>query len=188
MAEKSKKSKKDATDNKGLYEMCKHGRFRRAAKKSADLISTANIPKKLRKKLFSFYLEHEDSDTNIWKKIEEGPEFKEDNALEELKFTFRIDTITGGYIPLINHLQKLKKEGTLKSERDLVKRFKSDWIKDIDIVGIPPDITGENENERKENYAQMLLDSVKEIFPTAVIDHRIEKDDKFSKLSDSKKT
>ncbi|MDR4497892.1 MAG: neuraminidase-like domain-containing protein [Candidatus Scalindua sp.] len=150
-----------------------------------NIIKTTHIPDALQKKFVSLYLKHEDSDTTFWKKIEEDPDFQVNGALEELTFTFQIDTFTGRHLPLINELQRRKREGALNSARDLAKYSKGDWLNMINSqteggsIGVPPDVPGENEDEKKNNYAQRLVDSVEVAFPTAMLTHKIASDVEF---------
>ncbi|MEX2307779.1 MAG: neuraminidase-like domain-containing protein [Pirellulales bacterium] len=141
-----------------------------------DLLNTV-LPLRERQKTFlSRYVRHEGPVVDFWKGLRENPEFRGD--VENLQLTLQLGALTQNHLPLVRELRG-RPEKTLKS---LAKMDAADWRelirKQVDRtpIGFPPDVPGEDDEEKTSNYAEIMTRMLEDAFPTAAIASRIAKD------------
>ncbi len=136
------------------------------------LLSTA-IPSELQRKFLSHYVQHEGAIEDFWKTLSETPEFG-NGQIKKIQQALQLGALTGNHVPLVKELQQNEK---LKSLRDLAELDADAWLERIRKVGFPPDIEGNDDEEKAKNYANILTRIVEDAFPTAVIARHIEKEE-----------
>lgn len=131
------------------------------------------------------YLEHQDQEEPVpiehfWQSLRQDEEFK--NDIDTLQFTLQASTLTQNHLPLVKELQNLRREGKLQTPRDWAGLDEEAWARlilkqqtDGQPVGFPPDVPGKDNNEKTKNYAAMMARAIENAFPTPVIAHHLEK-------------
>jgi len=131
------------------------------------------------KKLEAFliaYVGNRGSTADFWKALRDNAAFKDD--VDNLQFTLQAGSLTWNHLPLVQHLQGMKEEGSIRSIKDLASLDSNDWLKIIDTqIGFPPNVAGKDDAEKRQNYANALTRIMADAFPTAVIANRIGRDD-----------
>lgn len=111
----------------------------------------------------------------FWNRVEGDPSVGTE-VVTELQLTLKLGELTMGHLPLLRELQRLRQEGLITHPEDLLDQ---DWMSLItarvegQIIGTPPGIPGETEDERVNNYAEALRLRVPRLFPSAVIARRV---------------
>ncbi|KAF5437921.1 Peptidoglycan-binding (PGRP) domain of peptidoglycan hydrolases-containing protein, partial [Candidatus Methanophagaceae archaeon] len=138
------------------------------------LVKTSPFLMDQQRKVFAgAYAQHEGSIEDFWEELGKLPEFSEEGSVEELQLTLQMGEFTQSHLPMVENLQERRQVGTLQSLRDLAKWDLDQWRVLIKIVGAPPDVPGNDENERVENYAEIMFETVENDYASAVVTHRL---------------
>lgn len=91
------------------------------------------------------------------------PEFRGNEALvAAVKVTHQLTALTGNHLPLVKELQtKLK----VSSAQALIDLSHDDWLKVIKKSGVPTFVSGKDDDEKQQNYAQSLQNQLNLSFP-----------------------
>ena len=148
-----------------------------------DLFETTRLSRAQREKLLNTYVRREGSVEDFWETLRTDPDFGA-KLVEEAQFALQLGAITYNHLPLI---RELKRDAGIRAMRDLARLDESDWLElirrrgaDGAIVGTPPEMAGEDDLQKQENYAQVISAIVEDAFPTAFVAERLAKDDDFT--------
>ncbi|MDB5226558.1 MAG: hypothetical protein JWN78_751, partial [Bacteroidota bacterium] len=136
------------------------------------IIARAQISDILKQKSISLFLLHNDEEFD--KAITADPELSQPKVQDEIKFVFAAKKITADDLDLLSLLSNTKSKLGLVKEKDIARLGKNDWIGLIKISGIPPEIIGNNEEERAAKYAGTLYKKAEKIYPTQVLQTRLQ--------------
>jgi len=146
------------------------------------LLNTAVPSEEIQQRFLTHYVEHKGPVEAFWETLREKPGF-ENGVVEELQTALWLGAFTRDHMPLVREIQELRRDGAMKSIRDLAKLTESDWRMLIDRkvegrpVGFPREVPGTDEEEKAATYARTLVRTLEAAFPTAVIAARAAKDD-----------
>ena len=148
-----------------------------------DLLkASTSLSKKDRRKFFVKYVDKQSNLTEFWEEVRLDPGFGR-KKVEEIQNGLRLASLTWNHLPMIKVLQK--EEGIQKMEQ-LVKYTEDGWLKLINSrnaggeeIGIPPDLPGVDDEEKKRNYAKTMARIVEASFPTPFFLKRVETDGAF---------
>jgi hypothetical protein len=154
-----------------------------------DLLETALPQNRGKQETFlKRYREHQDQEPpepieHFWQALRQTEEFKDD--IDTLQFTLQAGTLTQNHLPLVQELYNLRREGKLQTPRDWAKLDVEVWTKlirkqraDGQPIGFPPDVPGKDDTEKTKNYATMMARFIEDAFPTPVIAHHIEQENR----------
>ena len=149
-----------------------------------DLLNTMPKPfdKDKQVKLARLFAEQTSMTADFWQKAEkEG--FTADE-ISKTKAVIQLGEITQQHMPLVRELQRMGQEDPELNElRGFAKLELADWENVLrrpqengQPIGFPQDVQGEDESARITTYAVVLNQFIEKTFPTAVIAHRLDKD------------
>ncbi|WP_456457670.1 neuraminidase-like domain-containing protein [Reichenbachiella sp.] len=94
---------------------------------------------------------------------------------DTVKFIFQLGVVTQQHVPMVTELYN---NANVNSAEDLGDITEAEWLTMIDTTGVPdrPDHT----QEEKEEYAESLLTSTEQAFPTRVLKKEIDDDGDFN--------
>ena len=122
-----------------------------------ELLGASLVTREVQQDFLSRYLAREGSLEQFWRDLEEDESF-DPQAREDLRFTLHLGMLTRYHAPLMQQLQELRQQGELKSLRDLAGFDRKRWRQLLHASGgddeiiLPPDIPGQNPEERLNHY------------------------------------
>jgi hypothetical protein len=123
-----------------------------------------------------------DSTESFWDKLRGDARFGSDD-IDSIRFTVQVGALTSNHPPLIEALQKKRRDGEMSSLRDLARLDAADWEDLIQQTtngsDLPTGVPGKDAAEKIKNFATTIASSVELQFPTAVIASRLSRDDGF---------
>jgi len=128
------------------------------------------------------YVNHSGSIEEFWQGMRESPDFQ--NDVDSLQFTLQVGALTNNHLPLVQEIQGMQRNGKLTSLQDLARFDVAEWWQRIDTIGFPPDIPGDDDEEKANNYATIMAQKIEDVFPTAFTFHRIEQEENIEGKSD----
>jgi hypothetical protein len=139
------------------------------------LLEVAGLNPEKRVAFLTRYVAHTGSVEEFWSRLREDSEFNQNGAVEQLQFTLQLGILTNNHLPLVG---ALKAKPDVNNLRDLARFDVADWLELINNqqIGISPDISGENQAEKAENYAKAMVGMMETTLPTAVFASRLAKD------------
>src|SRR5919199_2106727 len=139
------------------------------------LLEVAGLNPEKRVAFLTRYVAHTGSVEEFWSRLREDSEFNQNGAVEQLQFTLQLGILTNNHLPLVG---ALKAKPEVKNLRDLARFDVADWLELINNqqIGTSPDISGENQTEKAENYAKAMVGMMEPALPTAVFASRLAKD------------
>jgi hypothetical protein len=141
-----------------------------------SIFSTCDLPTEQVSRVVDQYDERAGLSHAFWTRLEGDPSVGAE-VVTELQFTLKLGELTMYHLPLLRELQRLRQEGLITHPKDLLDQ---DWMSLItkrvegQIIGTPPDVLGETEDEKANNYVEALRVRVRRLFPSAVIARRVE--------------
>jgi receptor-binding and translocation channel-forming TcA subunit of Tc toxin/ABC toxin-like protein/neuraminidase-like protein/putative peptidoglycan binding protein/virulence plasmid A protein len=147
----------------------------------AALLGTKLQEVKQQEAFLTAYINHTGAIEEFWQKLKDRPEFSD--QVEGLQFTLQAGALTKNHLPLVQELQRMQQTGEITALSDLTRFDENDWQIIVarpsgnGIVGVPSDVSGEDDNEKVSNYARVITHMLEDAFPTAFITRRIEKDE-----------
>ncbi len=152
-----------------------------------QILMTSSIDTVAQEQFLMVYRSHEGDEDTFWDTVVDG-----DPVLQplrgELEFTIQTSNLIGKHLPLLQELQFKKQNNGIATARDLA-RFSTieDWLEVLsnpesgaNMLPIPAFINGENDEERRENYARLLSRQVELYFPTAVLTTHLQRDETYA--------
>lgn len=137
------------------------------------LLRTSAVPGALQERFCMLYANRDGRMEDFWTALRQQPDFQGDGVVDDLELTLQLGDLTGNNIPLVQALQTSRQDGTLTSLRDLAKRDVAQWQELIRTAGavssIPASIASETEDEKIENYANGIMETLKAMFPTTFV-------------------
>lgn len=141
-----------------------------------DLFETIGLTRTQQKTLLDRFVRRNGSNGSIegvWEELRRDSAFGP-QRVEAAQNALRVAALTNNHVPLI---QELQRDGLASTPRKLAQLTEVAWVRlmkrsrgsDGQIVGTPPDIPGEDEAKKQENYAHVLTAVVEDAFPTAVL-------------------
>lgn len=148
-----------------------------------DLLSTVLPDSQMQRALASLFGSHQGTGEAYWEALRGTPGFGK-AKIGQIQTTLQLGMLTGNHLPLVRELQRLGQEDPeLKELRGFTKLDVADWENILrrpqengQPIGFPADVQGQDESARITNYAGKLNHYIESTFPTAVIAHRLEKD------------
>lgn len=120
----------------------------------------------------------------FWEQLKLQPGFTDGRDIEKSKQALHLNLITANQPELTNQLLKAQdRDNELKSVYGLTKLDKADWkeqIKNAGIDSFPVWVSGTSPEEKSENYAALLEQLHKELYPTVFFASRLKKDQQSS--------
>jgi hypothetical protein len=146
-----------------------------------DILDTVHLDKDLQAEFLTTYSNYEGNFDGFWAYLLDHPTLK--TYANDLQFTMQISTLTRNHLPLITYIQDMRHIGDIKSLKDLTRLDVEDWKVILDkqnvnsIIGFPPGLPGQDDDEKATNYAKTMKSMLEDAFPTAAVAARLEKDD-----------
>ena len=139
------------------------------------LLATAALSSEIQEKFVNLCRRDDLGAEEFWNAVRTDPDLARDGAAEALEFTVHAAAVTLDNVPLVNALQSLRRQGAIRTVRDLVKLSPSEWESQIRGAGlsIPAEVTGETEGERLTRYVEIVVETLKQMFPTDVVAHSV---------------
>ncbi|MGE5290319.1 MAG: neuraminidase-like domain-containing protein [Micromonosporaceae bacterium] len=107
----------------------------------------------------------------FWATLRTDPEWR--GTLDDVQVMLQFSALTGGHLPLVTELQRMRREQQLASVEDLARLAEPDWVRLVSRVGVPAGITGDTDAEKARAYTKALSQAVEDAFPTRFIAARI---------------
>lgn len=146
-----------------------------------DLLATTLDDLERREAFLTAYVNHKGPIEEFWHGLQDSPELKD--HIEDIQFTLQLGALTSNHLPLVHELKRRQKAGEIAGLSDLTRFDENDWQALIvgrpgdRAIGVPPDVPGDDEQEKALNYARAMSNMVEDAFPTAFIARRLETDD-----------
>ncbi len=167
-----------------LIEHALKGPQKRGESSFSDLLKIASLPEDKQRIFLQAYLTYKGAHDVFWNRIRANPAFGSE-CVEALQTTMQLAALTRNHLPLIEVLQEKQHTGEINALRDLAQYNQEDWITLIESTGLPDSVPGANREEKIKNYAETMMQTIEDAFPTAVIEQCI-KDDDFLHAKDVK--
>ena len=101
-------------------------------------------------------------------------------AIDRVQLALQLGVLTHNHAPLVSHLLGPVVNGQpISSLQDLSGLTRIDWFNMLaltqggQVIGVPADVPGANDSERRWNYATTLARGIEEAFPSAVLAARL---------------
>ena len=140
------------------------------------LLSTSPVlSSDLQDKFIDVYIQHQGKIEDFWSELATLPAFQTPGVIDALQFTFQMDKLTQGNVPLVQAIQSLCQQQGMASTRDLTKLSADDWKKLIttpvngQVVPVPSSVAGATRDEQVANYSEQILSVLQKAFPTPYI-------------------
>ena len=139
-----------------------------------ELLATTSLPRGAQEAFVDRYLKHEGPIEEFWEALREHPEFRQDGQLNDVQLTLRLSLLTQDNIALVRTL-KQRLDGDTASLRDLARLEEAEWRVLIDDLadgeedGIPRHVPGETREERRDQYARTIIETLQAAFPTTFV-------------------
>lgn len=120
------------------------------------------------------YAQHEGAIAQFWQGLRNDPGFGSD-VIDDLQFSIQLATLTANHPPLVAALRARglsRSSETAALTREGWQEILSSEI-DGQAVGTPPNIKGDTEQERINNYVTLLMERTALAFPTAKVTNRL---------------
>ncbi len=146
-----------------------------------DLLDASLLTRDQQEKFLRLYIDREGSIEDFWKSIRENPAFQKDGQVDDLQFTLQLGLITQNNAPLVRALKAGKQQDqTPTSLRDLARNLDPtalavlvDDLVDGENDGIPPRVPGETREERRENYVNGIIETLRAAFATTFVERGV---------------
>src|SRR6266568_1411429 len=140
------------------------------------LLSTSPVlSSDLQDKFIDVYIQHQGKIEDFWSELATLPAFQTPGVIDALQFTFQMDKLTQGNVPLVQAIQSSRQQQGGASARDLTKLSADDWKKLIttpvngQVVPVPSSVAGATRDEQVANYSEQILSVLQKAFPTPYI-------------------
>lgn len=143
----------------------------------AALLETTLEEKDKRRTFLTAYFDNKRPIVEFLEGLRENPELKD--HVDDLQFTFQLNTLTKNHMPLVKELQRLRRENKITSLNDLARYDEKEWEEKFvsqEGIGFPLNTQGKDDKERRKKYAKTLSNMVEDTFPTEFMYHRIKED------------
>lgn len=148
-----------------------------------DLLSTVQSNSEKQRKVANLFISHQGNTEAFWNALRETPDFDK-VEIGQIQTTLQLGTLTSNHLPLVCELQRIGQDDPeLNEMRGLARLELADWVDIISrpqengqSIGVPQEVQGEDESARIKTYAANLNSYIEKTFPTAVIAHRLDKD------------
>lgn len=156
----------------------------------SDFLTTVLPNADLRNRFLSEYAAYDGKDQEkFWTGLQSQTPFQ-GGVAEQIRFTFEAGPMAFNYLPLVEVLQRERRDGRIESVRDLAGLDESDWMGLFDKgagnrpIGIPNGVPGKTSEERRKNFAQVLVRMAETTFPTHAFTVRLERDPELPERQD----
>jgi len=145
------------------------------------LLATTLDDVEQREAFLNAYVNHKGPIEEFWHGLQASPELKD--HIEDIQLTLQLGALTSNHLPLVHELKRRQKAGEIAELSDLTRFDENDWRAIIagqrgeKPIGVPPDVPGNDEQEKVFNYARAMSNIIEDAFPTAFVTRRLEKDD-----------
>ena len=122
----------------------------------------------------------EDEPQKLWEKLKEQPGFNDEQVIKKTKLLFNVGIVSGNQPELTERLYKrLVEDPEIKDVSGFAKFTKDTWKEHIlsaRVVSFPQWVKGDTPEEKTENYAALLENFHKQMYPTTVFASRLKDD------------
>jgi hypothetical protein len=122
------------------------------------LLSTSPVlSSQLQDKFIDAYTKHQGKIEDFWSELATLPAFQAPGVIDALQFTFQMDKLAQGNVPLVQAIQSLRQQQVVSSARDLTRLSADDWKKLIttpvngQVVPVPSSVVGATRDEQVAN-------------------------------------
>lgn len=137
-----------------------------------QLLELNPLAKQQQTAFMAVYTEHNGPLSEFWEKIE-SDQVLDPETVRDVRLTFELGALTRNHIPLVGELRKLFQQGEVQTKRELAKYSREDWKQvftrpgpDGSPIGVPPDTDGENDEEKREQFAAIIEQRFERAYPT----------------------
>lgn len=159
-----------------LIEHALKGPQKRGESSFSDLLKIASLSEDKQRIFLQAYLPYKGPRDVFWNRIRAHSAFGSE-CVEALQTTMQLAALTRNHLPLIEVLQEKQRTGEINALRDLAQYNQENWITLIESTGLPDSVPGANREEKIKNYAKIMMQTIEDAFPTAVIEHCIKSGD-----------
>jgi Tc toxin complex TcA C-terminal TcB-binding domain/ABC toxin N-terminal region/Neuraminidase-like domain/PA14 domain/Putative peptidoglycan binding domain/Salmonella virulence plasmid 28.1kDa A protein len=143
-----------------------------------ELLDASLLSRNQQENFLRLYIDREGSIEDFWNSIRENPAFQKDGQVDDLQFTLQLGLITQNNARLVKLLKAgNQQDPTPTSLRDLARNLDAtalaalvDGLAEGEKDGIPPRVSGETKEERRENYVNEIIETLKAAFPTTFVE------------------
>jgi hypothetical protein len=127
------------------------------------------------------YVEHRGRIDAFWKAL--GDDERYVDRVPELQTTIQLAALTGNHVPLVQRLQKLRRNGEFTSFRQLARFGQADWERVVMSSEVPedqlfpPSVPGDTVQEKAAIYAETITRILEDTVPTEVVAFRAQADE-----------
>jgi hypothetical protein len=141
---------------------------------TAKLLKMGGVNPRQGQLFMELYLSNEKSPEEFWLSMRKTRGLTP-AVVDRLQHTVELNTMTGGNLSL---QEVLREKLRATQGRDLAKLNAADWKKLMALkrIHVPETISGDEEKDKRDNYANVLARSVESTYPTAVFANRWTKD------------
>lgn len=139
-----------------------------------ELLVTTSLLRSAQETFVDRYLKHEGPIEEFWEALREHPDFRQDGQLDDVQLTLRLGLLTQDNLALVRTLRE-RLDGASASLRDLARLEEAEWRELIDGLadgeddGIPHHVPGETREERRDQYARSIVETLQAAFPTTFV-------------------
>jgi len=127
------------------------------------------------------FTSHNGPMSSFWKKIEED-RVLEPEVAKQVKLSFELGALSRNHIPLVNELVQRFRRNEITAKRELARYDRTAWKGlfrsegvDGNVIGIPANIDGEDEEARMEEFAAVLERQYERAYPSTAFAAKLER-------------
>jgi hypothetical protein len=140
------------------------------------LLATGKTSPEQHRAFLERYTRHEGPIRDFWRQLRADPVFG-DEAVDDMQLSLQLGSLTANHAPLV---KALRDRGVAHSA-ETARFAPQEWLDllgteiDGQPIGTPPNVIGDTEAERFENYTRLLTETAALAFPTARVAEALRK-------------
>jgi len=138
-----------------------------------QLLDLAELPKSKQDLLANLLVTNTQTMRNFWRTLADGQHGLTAAEASSVQRTLELGAFVSNHLPLVQTLQQDFAKGTYKSIADLAHLSEEDWVKLVNQVGVPPNISAAGAASPAEVYARVIYTRVTRAYPTVGLVSRI---------------
>jgi len=139
------------------------------------VLATSVVPRSVQETFLSAFAARTSSLPKFWSDLAANP-LVGPQHVSDLQFTYQATALARNHLPMIEALQRLRRNGQALTLRDLAKLDDADWQQLVAQSGVPVDTPGSTDAEKAARYVRALSRTIARAFPTAVLAAHIDRE------------
>jgi Tc toxin complex TcA C-terminal TcB-binding domain/Neuraminidase-like domain/Salmonella virulence plasmid 28.1kDa A protein len=145
------------------------------------VLSAGRVAADTQQKFITLYAAATGPTRGFWRALTKNPDFTKEEVTA-LRFSVNVGRFARGHMPLVNQLQTMRQQETIKGTRDLARLSAADWKNILaqsengTAIGVPPNFTARTDQDALDAFADLLERNFARAHPTTAFAARLAAD------------